>query len=90
MKTSSFPLRGAVLLLVVACSVAGCAGPAATGVRRPFVGAEYHQVYLTGSHIPVLVPKSATARMVPTISPLSILTPEEIVRASQPTPFPMH
>jgi hypothetical protein len=90
MKTSHRSVLLALVLVAAGGFGAGCAGPVATGVHRPFVGADYHQVYLTGSHIPVLVPKSPTARMVPTISPLSILTPEEIVRASVPTPFPMH
>ncbi len=86
MKTS--PLAWSSLL--VACALAaGCAGPTAATTPRgePIVTAEYKQVYLTGSHIPVRVPTSPTARIPPTMSPLVILTPEEFGRG---TSTPMH
>ena len=85
------PLLSRCLIVAAICALAaGCAGPATTHANQPLVAADYEQVYVTGSHIPVLVPKSPTARRVPGISPLGILTPDEIRRASGPAPFPMH
>lgn len=76
-----------MLLTVVAVFFTGCAGPTAIAARQPFVGADYEQIYVTGSHIPVLVPKSPTARRLPGISPLAIITPDEIRHRGN---FPMH
>lgn len=78
MKTPLLPLPRWIPVIAFAAFAAGCASPAVTATRRPFVGAEYEQVYVTGSHIPVLVPKSPTARRIPGISPLTILTPDEV------------
>ena len=77
-----------VVGLAFACS--GCAGPSSTATAETRgVAADYKQAYLTGSHIPVRVPTSSTARMLPTTSPLVILTPEEFSRALAPGTAPM-
>ena len=75
----------------LACAGSGCAGPSSpTSIAETRgVVADYKQVYLTGSHIPVRVPTSATARILPTTSPLVILTPEEFSRALAPSTVPM-
>ena len=79
------------LLVPLALVGSGCVGTSASktpGVpgtpERAIVTTEYEQVYLTGSHIPVLVPKSPTARRLPTTSPLVIMTAEDAVRAGFP------
>jgi hypothetical protein len=92
MKTSHPSLRSCLIVALLSSIAAGCAGPSTTGithVKRPIVAAEYEQVYFTGSHIPVLVPKDPNVRRVPTISPLVIMTPDEMQRSVGPT-FPMH
>jgi hypothetical protein len=79
--------------LATALALSGCAGlhgPAANTDRPRVVTKDYVEVQLTGSYIPVRVPKSPTARMAPTISPLAIITPEEAVRITAPSTFPMH
>lgn len=90
MKTLPFTPAPLLAALVLSALAAGCAGPGATHARVAFAGADYYQIYLTGSHIPVLVPRSPTAQILPTISPLSILTPDDMVAASAPTGSPMH
>lgn len=93
MKTSYPTPRALVFLSTLSGLSAGCAGPASSDiayVKKPFVTAEYEQVYLTGSHIPVLVPKDPSIRRIPTISPLVILKVEDLQTAMGPTPFPMH
>jgi len=77
-------------LPVLAFAASGCVGThpttnASTAVPDgAIVTREYEQVYLTGSHIPVLVPKSPTAKMLPPISPLVILSAEDAKRAGIP------
>ena len=78
---------------------AGCAaiallfnGCATTRQYTPTVGGEmilveYDNVWITGSHIPVRVPRSPTARIAPTISPIQILTADDVRRLPNP---PMH
>jgi hypothetical protein len=91
MKTSHSSFRCWIIVASVSTHLGACAGPSPSALSgQPIVAVEYRQVFLTGSHIPVRVPVSPTARIAPTISPLTILTPEEIVRAVGPTPFPMH
>ncbi len=93
MKTPHPTLRALVFMSVLSGLSAGCAGPAPSGiayVKPPFVAAEYEQVYLTGSHIPVLVPKDPSIRRIPTISPLVILKADEMQVSVGATPFPMH
>jgi hypothetical protein len=93
MKTSSsipcFP--PAVLLAVFLLLLSGCANldrRASSG--GPMVVVESENVYVTGSHIPVRVPKSASVRTLPTISPLTVLTADDMRRAMGPAPAPMH
>ena len=93
MKTSHPSFRCSLLIALFAGLAAGCAGPAAHEVaqaRQPFVIADYKQVYVTGSHIPILVPKDPTIQRIPTISPLVILSVDDAQRSTGPTPFPMH
>lgn len=78
----------ATLLAVGSFLAGGCAHL----VRHPsageqFVVVETENIWVTGSQIPVRVPKSATARMLPTISPVDIITPDDMRR--MPT-APMH
>jgi hypothetical protein len=72
-----FPLAGAVILLA-----GGCAShPSQTTARvadQKMVTPNYRWVLVTGSHIPVAVPTDPAVRGVPSISPLSVYTPEEI------------
>lgn len=80
------PLAAALLALA-----SGCAGPSAsTAAHSPATTVEYKQVFLTGSHIPVRVPASATARALPTTSPLTILTPDEFSRSLGPGKVPIN
>ena len=82
MKTSPLLRRG-LLGAFVSLLTAGCAGPVATtgeGTPPQVVTTEYKQVFVTGSHIPVLVPTSPTARTPPTVSPLVIITPDDMKR----------
>lgn len=90
MKTPQSAFRCGLVFLTAAVVTAGCAGPAAHFPRGPYIAADYEQVYVTGSHIPVLMPKSPSVRRLPSISPLVVLTPEEMQRITAPTPFPMH
>ena len=46
---------------------------------------ETENIWITGSQIPIRVPKSATARMLPTISPVDVITPDDM-RRHQPVP----
>jgi hypothetical protein len=87
MKTPPFAPSRWILLVTTSALGAGCAGPAMTDTRRPVVGADYEQIYITGSHIPILVPKSPTARRLPTFSPTVVITPDEIRQRGN---FPMH
>jgi len=57
---------------------------------RTLVVIETGNVYVTGSHIPERVPKSAGVRTPPTISPLTVLTADDMRRALGPSPAPMH
>ena len=87
MKTPPLASPRCLVLAALSALAGGCVGPVATDTRRPFVGADYEQIYVTGSHIPVLVPKSPTARRLPGISPLMIITPDDIRRQGH---LPMH
>lgn len=90
MKTTRLPSRPLAFIGVLGGLTAGCAGPGATFVRGPFIAADYEQVYVTGSHIPVLVPKNPGIRGVPNTSPLVIMSPDDLRRAMSPSAFPMH
>jgi hypothetical protein len=92
MKTAtSLPQRASAALFAAAALVlAGCAHHAQAPVPGPdgkILLVEYDQVYVTGSHIPVLVPRSATVRTEPGISPLTTLTPDQM---RQIAPHLMH
>jgi hypothetical protein len=69
-----------VLLSAIAMLASGCA----TRVASTKVGEEkvvtknYKWVYVTGSHIPVAVPISPDVKPPPGISPLTVLSPEQI------------
>ncbi len=91
MKTPSRLLcfTPAALLAALSLLVGGCANrPQSSGGE--IVVVETQNIWVTGSHIPVRVPKSTTARMIPTISPLTILTADDMRRASGPAAPPMH
>lgn len=84
-------LPPAALLAANALLLGGCANLA----RNPPSGGEIlvvetENVWMTGSNIPVRVPKSPTARIAPTISPLTVLTPDEMRRGYGPGTAPMH
>lgn len=85
----------AALLAAIALLLGGCAGvvqnpPSSAGSAGNAVVVETVNVYVTGSHIPVRMPKSAIARPTPTISPLIILTADDIRRIGGPSGPPMH
>lgn len=93
MKTSSRIPRivPAASLTVLALLVGGCANL----VRYPASGdrivvAEMQNVWVTGSHIPIRVPKNTNLLMGPSISPLTVLTPDDIRRGNGPSAVPMH
>jgi hypothetical protein len=77
------------LLLVSSC--ASVRKTAAAGEDRKIVltESEYETVYVTGSMLPVLVPKSATARPLPSMSPVSTMSPEAFQKAMQPGRTPV-
>ena len=68
---------------------ASCASPSqpTPGPGGQVVIVEYDNVWITGSNIPVRVPRSPTARIAPTISPMSILTADDVRRMAN---APMH
>lgn len=81
----------AALLATLALLVGGCANL----VRYPASGdkivvAEMENVWVTGSHIPMRVPKGISLRSTPSISPMTILTPDDIRRGNGPSVVPMH
>lgn len=81
------------LLLLPAVSFAavfsGCAGPSTKSSVGVSV-ADYDQVYVLGSHIPVLVPKGSGARPIHPISPAVIILQDDIQRAMGAGPVSMH
>lgn len=95
MKSPTPSIRHASILVVFAGLAAGCVGTtrSQSGIRhvaRPFASADYVQVYVTGSHIPILVPKDPSIRRIPGISPVIELRPDDIQSLVSPTPWPMH
>jgi hypothetical protein len=76
----------AVTALLLVSSCASVRKTAAAGEERKIVltESEYETVYVTGSMLPVLVPKSATARPLPSMSPVSTMSAEAYQKAMQP------
>ncbi len=80
------------LLAALAGLAQGCAGSATSGithVQPPLVTANYEQVHVTGSHIPILVPTDPNIRRLPTISPLVIIRVDDLQLATGSIPFPI-
>ncbi len=82
-------LRSALLLVSATGLLAGCAGPA-TKATVGVSASEYEQVYVTGSYIPVLVPKGSGLRPIHTISPAVIILQDDVQRALGNGPINMH
>ena len=51
---------------------------------------ETQEVFVTGSHIPVRIPKSSSVSTVPPISPLTILSADDMRHIGGPSGPPMH
>lgn len=89
MKIRSAPVVLFVFSAALVAAFTGCAGPntkAVAGVSA----AEYEQVYVLGSYIPVLVPKNSGLRPVHTTSPATIIKQDDIQRALGNGPINMH
>jgi hypothetical protein len=69
-----------VMVTLLAFSSGGCATrTASTKVAgERIVTQNFKWVYVTGSHIPVAVPLDANVQAPPGVSPLTVLTPEQI------------
>jgi hypothetical protein len=81
------------LLAAIALFLGGCAGlvgNSSSSASGEMVVVETVNVYVTGSNIPVRVPKSASARQIPTVSPLVIFTADDMRRIGGPSGPPMH
>ena len=96
MKTSPGLFVAAALGSVLVSSThSGCATKppmlaAMSEIKQPIVIVEYETVYVTGSYIPVRVPKSSTARVPPTTSPVDVITQEEMRRMPMSGRRPMN
>ena len=81
---SSSPLRPARLVTAAAALLCGAcanhtkntAAPQTPDHRQVLTEGEYEYVRVTGSNIPVRVPKSPTARPLPSASPVTEISPE--------------
>jgi hypothetical protein len=75
---NTLPPRCAVVPVTLLLALAGCATPA-TDSAAPKAGVvvETKKVILTGSNIPITVPKNAIAHPAPPMTPVVILQPGE-------------
>src|SRR5581483_483582 len=92
MKTCRLLVRftGFVLLAGLAAALSGCAGMNAGPMRSPFVASDYEYVYVTGSHIPVLVRKGDSGLSASSLSPMAVVNPDDMQHAVGPGRVPMH
>jgi hypothetical protein len=86
MKNPCFPCLG----LAMAGLAVGLGGCASTAQRTASIGGEkvltqnFRWVYVTGSHIPVAVPIDPNVKTLTGVSPLNVITPDEIRRWGGP------
>ena len=74
----------AVLSLATSCTSVERKAAAAEGPRVLLDETQYEKIYVTGSNLPVLVPKSSTARPLPSISPVTSVSGDSFRDAVRP------
>ncbi len=87
MKTSRLPCLGLALAGLM-LGLTGCATAmhrtASIAGNEKVVTQNFKWVYVTGSHIPIAVPIDPNVKGVTGVSPLTVITPEEMRRWGGP------
>ena len=78
LRWSAIAALSVLPLLASSCNYA----PSSPTSPGAIIVTETDNIWVTGSHIPIVVPKSATAHTATGISPLTILSPEDMRRVA--------
>jgi hypothetical protein len=86
----SLALSAGFVLLMASCASTSKDSARDTSSRRVLDPTQYEEVYVTGSNIPVLVPKGAsTVQALPSISPVKTMSAEAFRDAMRPGRTPV-